>query len=83
MHIAHVLTRFLRAGSEENTIATCLWQAKNGHRVTLIHGRDFDPSWHDVLLPGVALELVQDLVHHLDHELHFGLDDLFDEGRVG
>ncbi len=63
MHIAHVLTRFLRAGSEENTIATCLWQAKAGHRVTLIHGRDFDPSWHDAPLPGVALELVQDLVH--------------------
>lgn len=63
MHIVHVLTRLLRAGSEENTIATCLWQAKAGHKVTLLHGRDFDPRWYQTELPGVKLKLVYDLVH--------------------
>ena len=61
MHIVHVLTRLLRAGSEENTIATCLWQAQAGHKVTLIHGRDFDPSWYQTELPGITLELAHDL----------------------
>lgn len=63
MHIVHVLTRLLRGGSEENTIATCLWQAKAGHRVTLIHGRDFDPCWYGSHLPGVTLSELRDLVH--------------------
>ncbi|WP_264212287.1 glycosyltransferase [Leisingera thetidis] len=47
MHIVHILTRLLRAGSEENTIATCLWQARRGHRVTVVHGPDPDPYWQD------------------------------------
>lgn len=43
MKIVHVLTRLLRAGSEENTLACCLAQARNGHEVTLVHGKDYDP----------------------------------------
>lgn len=43
MHIVHILTRLLRAGSEENTIETCRWQANAGHQVTLIHGPGHDP----------------------------------------
>jgi len=63
MHIVHVLTRLLRAGSEENTIATSLWQARAGHRVTLLHGRDFDPGWYETHLPGVRLSMLKELVH--------------------
>ncbi len=44
MHIVHLVTRFLRAGSEEYTVATCRWQIAAGHRVTLIHGADPDPN---------------------------------------
>lgn len=43
MKIVHVLTRLLRAGSEENTLACCLAQARNGHEVILVHGKEFDP----------------------------------------
>jgi glycosyltransferase involved in cell wall biosynthesis len=65
MHLVHVVTRLLQAGSEENTIATCLWQARVGHRVTLIHGCDFDPVWMHTPLPGVTLVCAPDLVHRI------------------
>lgn len=41
MVIAHVITRLLRAGSEENTIHTCIGQAEAGHDVLLIHGNEW------------------------------------------
>jgi len=44
MKIVHVLTRLLRAGSEENTLACCLAQARHGHEVMLVHGEEYDPS---------------------------------------
>ncbi|MDX8445268.1 glycosyltransferase [Mesorhizobium captivum] len=44
MKIVHVLTRLLRAGSEENTLACCLAQARHGHEVLLVHGEEYDPS---------------------------------------
>src|SRR6478735_8568797 len=44
MIIVHILTRLLRAGSEENTLATCRSQAAAGHRVVVMHGREFDQS---------------------------------------
>jgi glycosyltransferase involved in cell wall biosynthesis len=44
MKIAHVLTRLLRAGSEENTLACCLAQARHGHEVLLVHGEEYDPT---------------------------------------
>ena len=42
--IVHVITRLLQGGAEENTIATCLHQARAGHSVTLIHG-ETNPAW--------------------------------------
>ena len=63
MHIVHVLTRFLRAGSEENTVATCRWQVAQGHRVTLVHGAEADGSWDAHWPPGVARVAVPELVH--------------------
>ncbi|WP_169796029.1 glycosyltransferase [Ruegeria marisrubri] len=66
MHIVHLVTRLLRAGSEENTLETCRWQAQAGHRVTLLHGADFDTWWYDNPVPGVELVRVPPLVHRLD-----------------
>lgn len=65
MHIAHVVTRLLRAGSEENTLATCRWQIAAGHRVSLVHGNICDPYWADNLPDGVACFRVPDMVHPL------------------
>jgi glycosyltransferase involved in cell wall biosynthesis len=42
--IVHVLTRLLKAGSEENTLHSCESQAAAGHRVVLLHGAEFDPD---------------------------------------
>jgi glycosyltransferase involved in cell wall biosynthesis len=63
LRIVHVLTRFLRAGSEENTAATALWQAGAGHEVTILHGGPADPVWPARLAKRVALREVADLIH--------------------
>jgi hypothetical protein len=42
--VAHVLTRLLKAGAEENTLYTCQSQVAAGHKVILVHGREFDPE---------------------------------------
>ncbi|WP_425045974.1 glycosyltransferase [Primorskyibacter sp. S87] len=65
-HILHLVTRLLRAGSEENTMATCEWQARAGYRVTLAHGAEFDQSWYEDPVPGVRLIQIPQLVHALD-----------------
>lgn len=65
MKIVHVLTRLLRAGSEENTIASCKGQIANGHEVYLVHGRDFDARYYETL-SDIKLLTVKSLVHHLD-----------------
>jgi glycosyltransferase involved in cell wall biosynthesis len=66
MLIAHVITRLLRAGSEENTIATCLAQARSGHHVVLIHGNDWDRT--HAAECGSVIELIEiaELVHKVN-----------------
>jgi glycosyltransferase involved in cell wall biosynthesis len=66
MHIVHLLTRLLRAGSEENTIETCRWQIAAGHSVTLIHGADSDPYWDTHLPEGIHRIVLRDMVHAID-----------------
>ncbi|CAL1691030.1 Putative glycosyltransferase EpsD [Brevundimonas subvibrioides] len=44
MVIVHVLTRLLRAGSEENTLATARAQVAAGHRVVIVFGREWDAT---------------------------------------
>lgn len=65
MRIVHVLTRLLRAGSEENTLASCRAQAAAGHTVHLVHGRDYDPRWYEALAGVIDLVRVDSLVHPL------------------
>jgi glycosyltransferase involved in cell wall biosynthesis len=66
MRIAHVLTRLLQAGSEENTIASCLAQVRNGHEVHLIHGQAYNPTYYDQLKNSIHLRKIESLVHKVD-----------------
>jgi glycosyltransferase involved in cell wall biosynthesis len=81
MLIAHVITRLLRAGSEENTIATCLSQAKAGHEVVLVHGNESNHLQRERC--GAAIQLIEipDLVHAVDLRRDFratlAMRDLF------
>ncbi len=63
MRIVHVLTRLLRGGSEENTVATALWQARAGHQVSILHGGEADAGWEPVLADHVSVTAVPVLVH--------------------
>ncbi|HYD71706.1 MAG TPA: sugar transferase, partial [Candidatus Binatia bacterium] len=47
--IAHVITRYIRGGADENTRLSCNAQAAAGHRVALIFGREA----HDEMLAGL------------------------------
>ena len=63
LHVVHVITRLLRAGSEENVIATCLGQAAKGHKVTLVYGEEHDAG-HEVRLKGhITMARLDSLVH--------------------
>jgi glycosyltransferase involved in cell wall biosynthesis len=64
--IAHVITRLLRAGSEENTVATCLSQARDGHDVLLVHGAEWSPTLTARCGSSIKLIEVRDLVHNID-----------------
>ncbi|MEE9319496.1 MAG: glycosyltransferase [Granulosicoccus sp.] len=61
--IVHVLTRLLRAGAEENTVATCQYQIDSGHEVYLIHGNEFDPEYARELNPAIKRIKIDELVH--------------------
>ncbi|WP_349295178.1 glycosyltransferase (plasmid) [Thioclava sp. 'Guangxiensis'] len=63
MRIAHILTRLLRAGSEENTLSTALWQAQHGHEVHIIHGPDPDRGWAAEYGHLMAFHTLPDMVH--------------------
>ena len=63
MKIVHVITRLLRAGSEENTVATCLGQVARGHDVTIIHGEEWDPTWRNDLPASIKLVALDSMVH--------------------
>ncbi|WP_323764786.1 glycosyltransferase [Marinovum sp.] len=63
MRIVHVVTRLLRAGSEENTLACCRWQAGAGHEVVLVHGAAADPQVMRACPAGVRLVALPELVH--------------------
>ena len=63
LRIVHVLTRLLRAGAEENTVATCRYQAERGHEVYLVHGRDFDPRYAEEIGSTVRCIELPEMVH--------------------
>lgn len=55
MKIAHVITRLLRAGSEENTLITAAGQIRDGHEVYVLHGRDANCDFARAMAPGIKL----------------------------
>ncbi|MBS3651680.1 glycosyltransferase [Pseudaminobacter sp. 19-2017] len=65
MKIVHVLTRLLRAGSEENTLSCCFAQVRNGHEVTLVHGREYDPILRASITGVLRVVTLDALVHPL------------------
>ena len=65
MIIAHVITRLLRAGSEENTINTCLSQAETGHEVMLIHGNEWNADQVARCTPHMEVIELKDMVHSI------------------
>ncbi len=65
MRIVHILTRLLRAGSEENTLLTSAGQIALGHEVILLHGRDVLPENAARFAPGAELIAAPSLVRKL------------------
>lgn len=63
MLIVHVSTRLNLGGAEENTLATCLGQAEDGHEVILVHGAEFDPVHQAQFGDRVRFIEVTSLVH--------------------
>ncbi len=63
MHIVHVLTRLLRAGSEENTLLTAAGQIKEGHKVTILSGADSKTALAEKLVPEAQCVTIPSLVH--------------------
>ncbi len=66
MKIVHILTRLLRAGSEENTLLTSAGQIERGHEVILLHGRDVMPENARRFAPGAELIEAPNLVRSLN-----------------
>jgi glycosyltransferase involved in cell wall biosynthesis len=44
MRIVHVITRLILGGAQQNTIACCAAQIKNGHDVTILYGPIYGPE---------------------------------------
>lgn len=65
MKIVHILTRLLRAGSEENTLASCKAQIAAGHEVYLYHGNEFDQRYYQMPILGLKLVEIETMVHPL------------------
>lgn len=71
MRIVHVLTRLLRAGSEENTLLTCRAQAAAGAEVYVVHGREFNPCHYESLNGQMRFLHVGSLVRAISPEDDF------------
>jgi glycosyltransferase involved in cell wall biosynthesis len=72
VRIAHVITRLMQAGSEENTIATCRAQASAGHQVVLLHGNEWSARQIEKCGDGVEVREIRNLVHRLDPRKDLG-----------
>jgi glycosyltransferase involved in cell wall biosynthesis len=61
LRIAHVITRLIQGGADENTLLSCNGQAALGHDVHLIFGAEVSPAMVGRLHPGVRAHQIQDL----------------------
>src|SRR3954447_19260675 len=44
LRIAHVITRLINGGADENTVLSCNHAARTGNEVILVHGADSRPE---------------------------------------
>lgn len=65
MRIVHVITRFLKAGAEENTLLSCNGQVEAGHEVHLIYGRDVLPEMCKQLHPDIKQHQIPFLIRNI------------------
>ena len=65
MLIAHITTRLINGGADENIVACSNWSAANGHEVVLVHGRETQPEILAKVSPGVRLREVPALVRRV------------------
>lgn len=66
MVIMHILTRLLKAGSEENTLISCQAQVSAGHKVIIVHGAEYDLSMRKRAEHlGVQVLSVETMVHQI------------------
>ena len=61
--IAHVITRLLRGGAEENTILCCQAQQADGCEVVLAHGKSVSGDYQAGLAVGLKFAALPSLVH--------------------
>jgi glycosyltransferase involved in cell wall biosynthesis len=84
VRIVHVITRLILGGAQENTLLTCLEQARRGHEVTLLTGPPLGPEgslleaalampFRTVLVPSMrrAIRPWHDLEAYTDLAKHF------------
>lgn len=62
MHTVHIMTRLLRAGSEENILLTSKGQIARGHEVTLMFGADSKDDLAEALVPEAKRIMIPNLV---------------------
>lgn len=62
IRIVHIITRFINAGADENTLYSCNWSAANGDEVYLLTGPSTDAEILSRLDPRVQVDTVPDLV---------------------
>jgi len=72
VRIAHVITRLMQAGSEENTIATCQAQANAGHEVVLLHGNEWSARQREKCGDRIEVREISSLAHSLDARKDIG-----------
>jgi glycosyltransferase involved in cell wall biosynthesis len=53
LNIAHVITRYIQGGADENTLNSCNAFAQRGHAVTLIYGREASEKMVAKLHPSI------------------------------
>jgi len=66
LNVAHVITRYIRGGADENTRLSCNAQAAAGHRVALIYGREAHEEMLAQLDPRVERIQITALVRRID-----------------
>lgn len=62
-HAVHILTRWMLAGSEENTLETCVGQVNAGYQVTIVYGCDADKRMLARVDSRIALVQEPSMVH--------------------